>query len=351
MTFASPGMLGLLGLVPLLIIIHALKAKARRAPVTQLFLWEEVLRERGRQVRFERLKKNLPLLFQIATVICLAGALADPVATGFTQPLGRMILVVDTSASMQARVPAGTRFELARREALALIERLGTGQQALVIEAGSEPVLHADFQDDPRAVRRLIESLSASDAPAKLGKALHLALSFVDPAGADYVYLITDGGGAAGADLPPPHPRIVHRIVADGGRNVGITRFEFARVPDDTGTYELLLEIGNFSAGPVDCPVRLSIDDMPLSERSVRLEAREQKALIFTYTGLVAGVAKAVLGIDDDLGVDNAAYLAFNTAADLWVLLVSRGNIFLEKILGAYPHVRVNATREIVASS
>ena len=81
MQFLYPGMLMLLGLIPVLILIHLLKPKPTQVDVTNLFLWQEVLKERGRRIRLEHLKKNLPLLFQILIVIVVALALAIAAAT------------------------------------------------------------------------------------------------------------------------------------------------------------------------------------------------------------------------------------------------------------------------------
>lgn len=51
-------MLAVLGLIPILLLIHTLKPKPRQVDVSNLFLWQEVLRERSSQLTFERLKKE-----------------------------------------------------------------------------------------------------------------------------------------------------------------------------------------------------------------------------------------------------------------------------------------------------
>ena len=93
MQFLTPGMLAVLGLIPILILIHTLKPKPRQVDVTTLFLWQEVLRERSSQLTFDRLKKNLPLLFQIIIVLITALALAKPIWRYDTSKKGNMILV------------------------------------------------------------------------------------------------------------------------------------------------------------------------------------------------------------------------------------------------------------------
>ena len=62
-------MLLTLGLIPILVIIHTLKPKPRPVEVTNLFLWQAVLKERNANLSFDRLKKNLPLILQILIMI------------------------------------------------------------------------------------------------------------------------------------------------------------------------------------------------------------------------------------------------------------------------------------------
>jgi len=112
-----------------------------------------------------------------------------------------------------------------------------------------------------------------------------------------------------------------------------------------------MLEIINFNAAPVDCPTRLLIDNTILFSAPVSLQAQEKKILIFPYSGLITGIAKAFLDIDDDFSVDNQAFLSLNASKDIWILLVSKGNYFLEKLLDAYPNFKVNSVKEIIPSS
>jgi Ca-activated chloride channel family protein len=73
--------------------------------------------------------------------------------------------------------------------------------------------------------------------------------------------------------------------------------------------------------------------------------------LIFPYSGLITGIAKVELENNDDFPVDNTAYLSLSASKDIWVMLVSQGNYFLEKLLSAYPNFLLTKATEIVPSS
>jgi Ca-activated chloride channel family protein len=344
-------MLLTLGIIPILLIIHTLKPKPRQVDVTNLFLWNEVLKEKNRNLSFERLKRNLPLLLQILIVVLAALALAKPTWTYQTAKKGNMILVIDTSASMKTRSGSGIRFDSARQKALQLIEKRDPGQKILIVEAGKKSVVKTGLIDDTSQALDLAKKLQPSDAAADLESAIYLALSFVDPAKEDLLYLITDGAGKDFSALVKNQPKIRPIIISGGEHNVGITKFEFRQQVDHSDNYEFMLEIKNFNLSPVECSTHLSVDGGGLFESVIPLDAQEKKMLIIPYSGLINGIARATLEIDDDFAVDNQVYLSLNAAKEIWVLLVSKGNPFLEKLLAAYPNFRVNSVKEIIPSS
>lgn len=344
-------MLLILGLIPILLIIHALKPKPRQVDVTNLFLWNEVLKESGQNLILKRLKRNLPLLLQILIVTLVALALAKPTWTYLAAKKGNLILVIDTSASMKTRSGTGIRFDLARQKALQLIEERDQGQKILIVEAGKKTVVKTGFIDDGDHAQNLVKKLHPSDAAASLEPAIYLALSFVDPDKEDLLYLITDGAGQHFSALIKNHPKIRTIVIPGGEHNVGITKFEFRQQIDNSDNYEFMLEIKNFNFSSVECPIRLTIDGAGLFKRDITFAPKEKRLLIIPYSGLIIGIAKAIVEIDDDFEVDNQAYLSLNAAKEIWVLLVSKGNEFLAKLLAAYPNFRVNSVKEIIPSS
>jgi len=344
-------MLAVLGLIPVLLLIHLLRPKPKQVDVTNLFLWQAVLRERGGRVRLKRLKKSLPLLLQTLMIVCAALALARPVWTYLTPQTGDMLLIIDTSASMKTRTGTGTRFERARQQALELLEQRTPRQQMLIIEAGYEPQVLGGFMKQTQPAKQQINALAPSDTPGNLEQALHLALSFLQPGHDDTIYVITDGAGCDFAELVQLHPRIRPVLITGGERNVGITKFELRQVIGRPHQYEIMVEVQNFTNRPLDCPVRLSVDRTIIAEARMSFAAGERHVLFFPYAGLLTGIARAELDIADDFEVDDAAYLALSPARDLWVLLASEGNYFLERLLETYPNVLVNAITAIEPSS
>ena len=262
-----------------------------------------------------------------------------------------MILVLDTSASMKTRSGPGTRFHQAMEKAEEIIEKRRGDQGLLLIEAGREPRLVSRPVQDTGEARDLLRGLTPTDEPGNLEKALYFALSFMNPERDDTVYLVTDGAGCDFPALLEIHPKIVPVLVRGGEKNIGITRFEFREKLDQPNHYEMMIEVKNFHSGPARCPVRLTIDRKRIYETVLSLDVFEKRLIIVPYHGLITGIAKASLEIEDDFPTDDNAFLPLSASDEIWVLLVSKGNYFLERVLESYPNIMVNSMKEIIPSS
>jgi Ca-activated chloride channel family protein len=351
MQLLNPIWLILLGLIPVLLIIHSLKPKAREVDVTGLFLWKGVLKEARGGSRIQSLMHNLPLLLQILTVILASLALAQPVWTRPTGIKGNVVLVLDSSASMQTRTTKGIRFDQGKTEALRVIGELSEESRMLIIEAGSRPEIKSPFSKDKKRLREVIERIQPSDVSGDLTSALYLAFSFVEPGTEDQVYLITDGAVKGLDRLLEKHRKLHLFIISEGENNVGIINFQCRPDPEIQDVYQALLEVKNFNLHPVVCPIQMTIGQETVFKKTVGLRSLEKKRFLIPLLRPGNGIAKASLDIRDDFPLDNQAFNVLRASGELWILMVTRGNYFLQTLLQAYPHFKVDTQKEINPSS
>src|SRR4030095_2167212 len=118
------------------VLLYFLKVRRRERTVSSLLLWHTSVRDREASTFFQRLHRDPLLILQLLALLALALALARPVATVMGQGARKVVIVLDTSASMKARDVAPSRFEAARAGAAALVRGLGEGAEVMVIEAG-----------------------------------------------------------------------------------------------------------------------------------------------------------------------------------------------------------------------
>ncbi len=351
MMLTNLGGLLALGVVPLLILIHCLKPKAETLETSTLFLWKDALREERSGFRLQKFKSGLLLILQILIVCLVALALAKPVWTHETIKEGDRIVVVDTSASMKTRVGSSTRFDLAREKALQLVNDLPPNSRLLLVQTGMQPHLLHPFTDNRSALKDTLHNLSPVDTAGDIRSAVYFALSFYKSDRNDQIFLISDGAGKDTKSIGNLHSLLNLVTVKGGKRNIGITKFRIRRTLNDHNLFEILLEIKNFTNTSIVCPIRLELEEAVLGERTVGLKAKEKKTMIFPVAHLYPGRYKAVLDIEDDFPVDNAAYSVLKQSGTVSVLLISKGNYFIEKLLQTFPNFQVSKVDDIIPGS
>src|ERR1041385_7888499 len=127
MSFLAPVALGLGALSIPIILLYMLRLRRRDVPVSSTMLWQQLLRDREANTPWQRLRRNLLLFLQLLILATLVLALARPFVQVPTVPPGRLALLIDASASMNATDVAPSRFEEAKRQALNVVDTLSSG--------------------------------------------------------------------------------------------------------------------------------------------------------------------------------------------------------------------------------
>ncbi len=348
MLWGMPAALLLLaGALPLILFLHSLKPRGLRVHTTTLFLWERVLKERALGTRLGwLLRKNLLLILQLLAATALIAALAEPSLRYFGSRAGDLVVVIDLSASMKAHGKSGARFDAARKEYLALIDHLASGQKMLVIGAAAQPRLLMPFSADRRRLRGLARELKATDAAGRVKEAIDFAHAFLKRGSPDRVVIISDGAfaGAENYAKPAAHLRFVK--VAGGVANLAIVGFEVRRPIDPGSPAEIMVHLRNYTAKPVRAPLTVLLSDKAIVHEDIEIAADERRVLIYPYDGRLSGTLVARLEIDDDFATDNQAFLIVNDAAVQRVHYVGPGNPYLNNLLRLLPNVELTSAAQ-----
>ena len=347
MTWLNPAAFAFLAVIPVILLLHSLRYRRRDVQVSTLFLWEQVMREAHGSLGLRRLIQNLPLILQILLALLLTLALANPALTKAVQRSKDIVLVLDTSASMQTQTPQGTRFDVAKQQALDVVQALPSGRQMAVIAAGRQPQVVTFYSDEKALLRQSISQMQVTDAPGNMREAILLALSFTQGRLTQEVVVIGDGAYQHLDDLELPRSQVRHIRVAGGEDNVGIIRLAFRKVMQTEARYEVLIAVKNFSPQPRDVPLQLTLRGERLLERQLQLQPGEETVIVTEIAGRLRGVAEAEMVVDDALALDNRAYGVIADQTQTWVLLVGESNFFLEQLLTSLPGVQINVAPEV----
>jgi hypothetical protein len=344
MSFSSPLWLLLLGLLPVIVILHAIAVRWRSVPVSSLVFWDDILRERRMNMRVRRILRNLSLLLELLAAAALALALAGPriTRTGLGGA-GDTILVLDGTASMQTREGSRTRFELARAKAQDVLAGLRRGARMALVAAERSPRLVLPFTDDRTALRRAIDSAVVTDEPGDITDTMVFAVSLRDARRGDQVVLITDGAFESLGGVDPSLPWMHVFLTGSAHENSGITAMSFRRSIGGEASYEIFLSLVNTGRKPSSFPLTVSAGKQVVISRAVSLPAGAVTSIALPWNGPTTGRIEARIQPGDDFPADDRAYAVFAPARPLRALVVGPSTFFLERALASLPGVTVRA--------
>src|SRR6266404_2360576 len=345
MNFLSPFALLLGTLAVPLLLLYFLKVRRRQMPVSSLLLWQAALRDREASTFFQRLQRDPLLILQILPLLALTVALARPAVTVMGQGAKRVVIVMDTSASMKATDVSPSRFGQAQRAALGLLGRLGEGAEVMVVEAGVQPKVVVPFTREHDRVASALRSMEGHDLPNRLAEGLRTARALVGADPRAEIHVFTDGAHPEAAKAQGDDVRVRWTGVGRRSHNVGITSLAVRRNYFGTYNSQAFFSVGNFSSERQSFSLRLTLDDETLTERTLTLDPQVRRAIVVPFSEQRGGVLKLRLDVSDDLDADNVAYAVIPAPRTLSVLLVSPGNLFLEKVLHTDPQVKLEVRK------
>jgi len=339
MSFLTPIAFAAFALSLPLVLLYFLKVRRRERRISSLLLWEAAVRDREASTFFQRLQRDPLLILQILALLALTLALARPVATVMGEGSRKVVVVLDTSASMKARDVSPSRFDVARSEAGGLVRRLGEGAEVMVIEAGVQPTVTAALSRDRDGAMSAIRGSVAHDLPNRLAEAVRTARALVGTDPRAEIHVFTDGAFAPGRVGETDDPRVRWVGVGRRSHNVGITNLSVRKSYAGSFDYQAYVSLVNYTPEPQTFNFTLELDGKTLAERSVTLEPSVRRSVVLPFSHNGGGAVSARLKINDDLASDNVAWAVLPPPRKIAVTLVSPGNLFLEKVLKTDPQV------------
>src|SRR5687767_11002180 len=158
------------------VLLYILKLRRRPVPVVFSPIWRRVLGARESSRLFSQLKRWLSLLLQLLLLGLLALALGDPRFAARSAEARHLVVLIDTSTSMQASdVPKG-RLAAATAAVGGLLAGLGPADRMLIaqMDAGITPL--STMTDDVAELSAAVLRVRASDTRAGLARGLGFAL-------------------------------------------------------------------------------------------------------------------------------------------------------------------------------
>lgn len=341
MSLLTPAALALGLLAVPIILLYMLRLRRREQMISSTLLWRELVKDRTANAPWQRLRRNLLLLLQLLILAALVLALARPFRQSTRGAGGNLIVLLDSSASMQARDGDGgsSRFADAAAEVERLIDGLSGGDQMTLIAAARTPVVLAAMTSDRQLLRQMLSEAEAESSSADWAAAFALAAAASQGVSEPRIVIISDGGLP---DSLPPLPGEVEFIpVGRSDENLAITALA-ARAGGEE--MDLLVSVANTGQSGAEALLSLYIDEALFDSRRMDIGAEQDSHLSWTVpvaSNLIEARLEPAAGTADYLDLDNRAWSITGGRATRRVLLVSEGNLFLERFFAVLPGYEV----------
>lgn len=281
MTFLAP----LTGLVAAglaaagVLFSYFLKLRRRPIRVSSTLLWHHAAHDLEVNTPFRWLRANWLLMLQILTLALIAAALARPALPSGGIAASRLVIMIDTSASMSIAdaTDATPRLDAAIARARDLIDRSSGGTRvALVTYAAGVDVLES-WTDSTPALRGALAEVRQTEQPDDLATALEtvdallLAGQGGDEQDATAIIVLTDDASEA-PSIATAQLSMESFGNRDGSANTGIVGFGARRDYDDPATVRVFARLASNARPDALVPVELAVDAEVVERRAVRLD-------------------------------------------------------------------------------
>ncbi|HAD74919.1 MAG TPA: hypothetical protein DCG16_03985, partial [Gemmatimonadetes bacterium] len=330
MTFLgmSPGMMGVLlgATVATVVFLYWLKPPPQRVVVPSTLLWDRLLKEKKRNTLLDRLRWWLSLMLALIIGLSVASGMGRPELSSPGRDVRNITVVIDNSATMATRTADGfTRWEHAVAHAGRVLGQGSASGQFLILDtSGQAP------PGEPGDRRSALEVL------AELTVSLGDEPQFPDlPEGESEIFFISDG---VLVDDAPPEATLIS--VFEPAHNVGITAFQVEALPSEPTRFQAFVQVKNASDVGKQTTLRLSGSNEGGIRDTLTLGPGETRGRSIDLGSFERGPVRAVVTADSDaFPADDYAYGFLPIRTETRVLLVTRGNVYLENVLADEPRL------------
>jgi Ca-activated chloride channel homolog len=336
MSLLIPAALAFGLIIPIILLFYFMRPKRQERVVGSTLLWKQSLQDLQASRPWQRLHITPLLLLQILAAIVIVLVLTRP-ATFFSSPIGGdTIIILQTSASMQATDVPPSRFEAARSRIADLISGLGPGSQLSLIAMARAPQVMIASSSSKDQLNAALSRVKITNQDADLQQALSLATSLA--AGhSDARILIVGDGHVLTPDsaIQVPLPVSYLEIGADTP-NAALLALASHTIQ---GNLVALAQIANYSQQPRSLPVELYADGKLVSVQTISLAAGASGVLQWGPLPPTTRFLFAQILTQDAMKLDHEAWAIIGGSMHGRALLVTKGNSFLESALHIQPNI------------
>ncbi|WP_054956471.1 vWA domain-containing protein [Paenibacillus dakarensis] len=333
--------------LPAIVLMYMFKRKYIDTTVPSHLLWDRVLRNLEANRPWQKLQNRLLLWLQLLAAAVIIFALMQPFVKVSGSGSQHIVIVADTSGSMSAEAEpsddspnrkdeedAYTRLDLLKERIHEYVKDQGRGKDITLLTVGERPVTVLSRESDRDVIGKAVDQMLPYYGQASYRETLSLASALTREETDAEVIVFTDGQWKEDpVQMVFNAPISVEKI--SGGSlplNYAIEQFGISNKDAAGATNTAIAVLSSNSAQPVTVEVNLYGDDKLLTSREAEVQSSAKSTLSFDNVPY-AEVYRLELAGDDEYEADNGSYAFGTKLGSSRVLLLTPGNMFLEKAL------------------
>lgn len=341
MSILVPAALIFSAIIPIILLLYFMRPKRQERVVGSTLLWQQALQDLQASRPWQKLRITPLLLLQLLAALVIVLVLTRPAIFSSSPLNGNTIIVLQASASMQAKDVAPDRFESAKNSIQDLIDTMGPGDRLSLILMARDPQVLVASTNNKAQLTTALQRARVTNQDADLEQALALATSLAEGQSNTQVLVVGDGHVTnPDQSLVVPFP-VRYLQVGTDAPNTALMALD-ARVVQ--GQMTAFAQITNFSHQQRSIPVELYADNQLVGVQTITLASGATGALQWTKVPPTARFLHARLLSQDAMTAGHDAWSIVGSSLHGRVLLVTPGNRFLETALRLQPSVELYET-------
>ncbi len=346
--FSNPAALWFLTLIVPIILLYLLKRRRLDKIVPSIMLWKQALEDTQAYTPFQKLRSNLLLLLQILAVVLFTSLLAQPYFPRPSKQSRQWILVIDGSASMQAKDENPNRFEVAKKKLRMVMDSIGPADEVMLVAVASEASILQNFTLNHEVVRKKLEQLETEDVAGEWEQILLVLKPLLKRSPRPTVTIASDF-----ANFPVEAMHVLNFDALPVGRpieNLGFTRAVMEPLAETTQEQLLFFQIKNFSGTSRKVDVEIEQNEELLDAHEFILAPMEEAEKALRVQVGTPRRFEIRLKPEDSFSLDNDFVLLANPRAKIQLQLEVE-NPFLKRALQVLPALEILPSAPIKIST
>ncbi|GAC1634700.1 MAG: BatA and WFA domain-containing protein [Ktedonobacteraceae bacterium] len=341
MSILVPAALAFNVIIPIILLLYFMRPKRQERVVGSTLLWQQAMQDLQASRPWQRLRITPLLLLQLLAALIIVLVLIRPAIFMNSPVSGNTIVVLQASASMQATDVSPTRFENAKNTISDFIDALGPNDHISLITMARTPQVLIVGSQDKGQLREALQRARVTNQDADLEQALSLANSLALSQANAQVVVIGDGHVMNINQAVVTQYPVRYMSVGTDAPNAALMALSSRNIQ---GQLIAFAQVANYSHQARAVPVELYADNRLFGVKTVNLPAGASGAVQWGPLAPTTGTLHARIVAQDAMTIDHEAWAIVGSSIHGRVLLVTRGNMYLETALRLQSNVELFET-------